>query len=170
MESKTFPLLPSFLRATYWFDEALRASQELQGQAPVTRAQAMLLINIALGERRPVRLARSMGVTKQAVSVMLADLTAAGNISIKPDGEDARASLIEFTPQGQSEMKNIFVILARLEEHLATVIGQDRMSVLRAAFEMDWGAPPALKSVEAGATEAIGGKIQKKRRQPSSLG
>ncbi|MVA27747.1 helix-turn-helix domain-containing protein (plasmid) [Agrobacterium vitis] len=158
MNSKTPPLLPRFLRAIYWFDEALRASQELQGQTPVTRAQAMLLINIALGERRPTRLARTMGVTKQAVSLMLADLTAAGYIFIKPDPEDARASVIEFSPLGHIELTNIFAALEHVEDHLATVIGQDRMSVLRAALGMDWGAPPALGSTESRATED---KIQK---------
>jgi DNA-binding MarR family transcriptional regulator len=162
MDSKTPPLLPRFLRAIYWFDEALRASQELQGQTPVTRAQAMLLINIALGERRPVRLARTMGVTKQAVSLMLADLTAAGNISLRPDPEDARASLIEFSPQGQIELKNIFATLEHLEDHLATVLGQDRMSVLRAALGMDWGTPPALGSKETHTPHATESEIQKK--------
>lgn len=161
MDSKTPPLLPRFLRAIYWFDEALRASQELQGQTPVTRAQGMLLINIALGERRPTRLARTMGVTKQAVSLMLGDLTAAGYIFIKPDPEDARASLIEFSPQGQTELENIFATLEHLEDHLATVLGQDRMSVLRAALGMDWGTPPALGSKEAHTPDATESAIQK---------
>lgn len=140
----TSPILLRLLRAIYWFDEALRAAQEAAGMAPVSRAQALLLINIALGEHRPVRLARSLGVTKQAVSLMLAELNAAGRLAITPDPDDARASLVDFSEEGREELQFIFSALKELEDHLATVIGDDRMAVLRAALAMDWGEPPVV--------------------------
>ncbi|WP_371345730.1 MarR family winged helix-turn-helix transcriptional regulator [Ancylobacter sp. IITR112] len=144
MKARPLPILPKLLRAIYWFDEALRATQVRMGQTPVTRAQAMLLINVALGERRPVRLARALGVTKQAVSLMLADLAAAGAIVMQPDPDDARASLVAFSPAGMSDLEVIFAALAEMETHLATVIGEDRMTVLRAILDMEWGSAPAL--------------------------
>lgn len=146
-----YPILPRLVRATNWFDEALRAFQERQGQSPVSRAQAMLLINIALGERRPVRLARTVGLTKQAVSLMLADLNKSGRLTITTDPDDARASLVDFSPSGRIELENVFEALEQLESHLADLIGEDRMAVLRAALEMDWGAPPVL---------LLGGELQ----------
>ncbi|MFG1376013.1 MarR family winged helix-turn-helix transcriptional regulator [Xanthobacter autotrophicus] len=168
MSADISPLLPKLLRATYWFDEALRMSQEAQGQVPVTKTQALLLINIALGERRPVRLARALGVTKQAVSLMLAELSASGRIAITPDPEDARASLVGFSPSGRDELTFIFETLCALEDHLATVIGRDRMEVLRTAFEIDWGPPPVLSpgSDQAGRPTPVrktgkGGRVRK---------
>ncbi|MFS8038991.1 MarR family winged helix-turn-helix transcriptional regulator [Xanthobacter sp. AM11] len=179
MNSATTTILPKLLRAIYWFDEGLRQTQQRMGQTPVSRAQAMLLINIALGERRPVRLARALGVTKQAVSLMLSDLQAAGRISIVPDPADARASLVEFSPSGAQELGVIFDTLQALEAHLAEVIGSDRMAVLRAALDMEWGPPPTFvpadgsshsTSLETSGSDADTSFDPGERRRPPRVG
>lgn len=168
MSTASSPLLPRLVKATYWFDEALREFQLRHGQTPVTRVQAMILLNLALGEQRPVRLARAAGVTKQAASLIISDFHKLGWLAVTPDPSDARASLVEFSPLGRNQLKVIFKALHQLESHLADVIGADRMGVFRAVLDLDWGAPPILPFDEEFARSGIGDRppAREKRKKP----
>lgn len=166
MSIASSPILPHLVRATYWFDEALREIQLRHGQTPVTRVQAMVLLNLALGEQRPVRLARAVGVTKQAVSLILADFQKLGWLIVTPDPSDARASLVDFSPFGRTQLDVIFKALHQLESHLAHVIGADRMGVFRAVLELDWGAPPILPFDDELASSGVDVRPVTRERQP----
>ena len=92
-------LMMNLLSALYWFDEALQAALKEAGIPNVSRAQSMLIANISAGEHRATRIARNLGVTRQAISLMLTqptmikrpvlDVSGRLTVGFKPDAYEA---------------------------------------------------------------------------------
>ena len=92
-------LMMNLLSALYWFDEALQAALKEAGIPNVSRAQSMLIANISAGEHRATRIARNLGVTRQAISLMLSELETRGSVELFPDPDDGRARLVRFAEE-----------------------------------------------------------------------
>jgi len=138
-------LMINLLTAVYWFDEALRASLRSGGWDTVTRAQSLLLANITAGEHRATRLARNLGVSRQAISQMLAELEAKGLIEVVVDPSDRRARIVNFSSRSAALRDAAHENLTRLEDLLRERIGPRRFDGLSEALMADWGEPPDLK-------------------------
>lgn len=132
-------LMLNLLQAGYWFDEALRRSRKARGLPAPPRTQAFLIINVVLGQTKPSQLAEALGVSRQAVSRMIADLVEDGTLQSAPDPEDGRGIKLSLNPDRASELSDTLATLRKLEAQVAEVIGADRMEVMRAALSMDWG-------------------------------
>jgi len=135
-------LMMYLLRAVYWFDEALQASLKEAGIPNVSRAQSMLIANIAAGEQRATRLARNLGVTRQAVSLMLNELEARGIVELVPDPDDGRAQIVCIAEQGNETRRAAAKAFQYLELKLVERIGLLAYHGLRDAIRLDWGEPP----------------------------
>jgi DNA-binding MarR family transcriptional regulator len=135
-------LMLNLLSAIYWFDEALQAKLEAIGYAGLNRTQSLLLANIGAGEHRAIRIARNLGVTRQAISQMLADLEAREIVAVSSDPDDKRARIVDFHPNARRLRRAASQILGQLEATLAERIGQPRVDNLREALASDWGDPP----------------------------
>lgn len=134
----------NLLTAVYWFDEALRATLKSGGWETVTRAQSLLLANITAGEHRASRLAKNLGVSRQAISQMLAELEARGLIDISADPNDGRAQVVNFSPRSAALRDAAAASLNLLEEELRQRIGAKNFEGLRGALAAEWGEPPVL--------------------------
>lgn len=134
-------LMMNLLSAVYWFDEALQAALKEAGIPNVTRAQSMLIANIAAGEHRATRIARNLGVTRQAISLMLSELETRGIVEIVPDPDDRRARIVQLA-QVNDTRRAAARILRYLEAELVERIGSPAYASLRDAMRMDWGSPP----------------------------
>lgn len=137
-------LMMNLLSALYWFDEALQAALREAGIPNVTRAQSMLIANISAGEHRATRIARNLGVTRQAISLMLGELEARGIVEIVPDPDDRRARIVRFADEANETRRAASKILHYLELKLVERIGLPAYHGLRDAMRMDWGDPPAV--------------------------
>lgn len=135
------PLPVGLLRAAWWFEDSLRIMQRAQGFPAVSRPQAHLLVQIASGERRAVRIAQRLGITRQTVGILIAELVEKGVVTVERDPTDARAQLVDFSPEHAAGGPRLLAMFQQLEEHLGTIIGPDRLAVLRHALSMDWGEP-----------------------------
>lgn len=135
-------LMMNLVLRTYWFDEALQAKLESLGYPGVGRTQSLLLANIAGGEHRAIRLARNLGVSRQAISQILADLEAREIITVTTDPDDRRARIVDYHPRATELRKAAAGILHELEQTLAERIGKDRLEALRDGLSADWGEPP----------------------------
>lgn len=156
-KSEPYALLVfDFMRAQEWFSESVRVTREALGLPPVSTAQALLLGHIAQGERRPARLARSIGVSRQAVSALVTQLVREGVLRTEPDPQDARALWVDFAPNHLAQRDAVVLILRKLERRLGEVIGEDRLAVLRHALCMDWGPPLKLDADALGFAPAAG--------------
>jgi DNA-binding MarR family transcriptional regulator len=129
------------LRGLYWFDNALQSALKKSGFESVTRAQSLILLNIMTGERRAARLANNLGVSRQAMSQMLAEMEKRGLVTFREDNEDKRAQVVLFSEESRDIRNAALRILARLERELENRIGARNVAALRKALTAEWGPP-----------------------------
>lgn len=135
-------LINDLVEAVSWFDYVFQRRLADLGRPSVSRTQATLLVHIAKGERRPTRLAKKVGLTKQAISNALADLEQRGMISLQPDPEDKRAVLVEFAPGLDQYRADTTAINHEMEEMLRQIWGETKFKMVRKAMAIDWRALP----------------------------
>ncbi|MBP7705042.1 MAG: MarR family transcriptional regulator [Caulobacter sp.] len=135
-------LMMNLMSGLYWFDEALQAHIKAAGWESLTRTQSMVMANIAAGEHRATRLARNLGVTRQAISQMLSDMEKRGLVEVKVDPDDKRARIVDFSPETEALRGLGTKVLRDLEKTLGERIGKARFDALHDALHADWGAAP----------------------------
>lgn len=135
-------LMMNLLSAVYWFDEALQLKLERMGYPGLSRTQSLLLANIAAGEHRAIRIARNLGVSRQAISQILADLEARHVVTLTTDPQDKRARIVDFHPDAVELRGAASAILGDLEAVVASRIGAANFEAMRKALVADWGNPP----------------------------
>jgi DNA-binding MarR family transcriptional regulator len=145
-ESDSFSplLMPRLLSAVYWFDDALQDALKRGGFEPMTRAQSLLLSNISAGEHRAIRLARNLGITRQAVSSMIMELQSLNILVVEQDTKDRRARVVKFAPSAAPLAYAAHRALEQVEAVLRERIGPDRYEGIKAGLSADWGAPPIV--------------------------
>lgn len=127
-------LMLDLMRAFMWFDEQLRARLLERGWGSVSRSQSLVLTHIANGATRASRIAEYMGVSRQAMSQLLAEMAEAGLIEFTPDPSDRRAQLVQFASTGTGIREDAQQILRALEAELEATMGKSAADSLRAAL------------------------------------
>lgn len=135
-------LMLDVMRAFYWFDEGLQSALRARGWEEVSRSQSMAFANIALGVRRPIDLARNLGITRQGVSKMLQEMVEREWVTIEPDPTDKRASIVVFSEKSQQLRSDALEILEKIDKDLAKRLGAKAFETLRTTLARDWGPPP----------------------------
>ncbi len=69
-------------------------------------------------------LAEKLGITKQAVGQIVAELESAGVLCLVPDPDDGRAKRVRFTADGYDALLAGFDALHAIEEDLAAELGR----------------------------------------------
>jgi len=133
------PLAAELLRAADWFNDALLERLSAAGWPPLTRNQAQVFP--LLGEQgvSQSEIARRLGITRQSVNVLVADLIDADILAKTPDAADARVTVIVLTEAGQRLASDARDILGHLERVLADRIGAEVTDALRIGLAADWG-------------------------------
>jgi DNA-binding MarR family transcriptional regulator len=93
-------------------------------------AIANLFPHIAFEGTRVSALAAKVGVTKQAVSKLVAELEREGLVELVPDATDARARLVRFTPVGVAAIRDGMRVFREVEDALAEAVGRERLERL----------------------------------------
>lgn len=131
-------IMVQLVEAIYWFDESLQEQLRQKGWAQISRAQSMILANLANGETRPSRIAQKLGISRQALSQALSEMVERGMVVLHEDPEDKRARIISFSPEMEPMCQDAIEILTRLENMLEERWGRTRMKALREALAIDW--------------------------------
>lgn len=139
-------MMINLLTAVYWFDEALQTALREAGIRNVTRAQSLLIANISGGEQRAIRIARNLGVSRQAISQMLVELEARDIVVVEPDPDDRRARIVRLSEKSNKTRIAASRILRHLERELVERLGLETYNSLRDGLMRDWGDPPAIPS------------------------
>ena len=84
---------------------------------------------------RLTTLAERAGLTKQAMSELVADLEGNGYLERVPDEADRRAKIIRLTPRGAAAQAAAARILADVERRWSRDLGAQTVAVLRDALE-----------------------------------
>lgn len=122
-----------------WFDESLQASLLKAGYEPITRTHSLFLLCLATGENRPSRLAELLGVSRQAVSHIIAELNRRGLITLAVDPADARGRIVEYAYDAQDLRRTAHAVVGKLEALLKRRIGADAFQSLAEGLAADWG-------------------------------
>lgn len=146
----------------FWFDESLQASLAKAGYKPVSRTQSMFLLCLASGENRPSRLATLLGVSRQAVSHIISELSQRDLITLAIDPDDARGRIVEYSYDAQDLRRAAHKTVSELEALLEQRIGAAAFQNLREGLSADWGETAIIDLPSK--TKAKGGK---RKRQAS---
>lgn len=122
------------LKCARLLDEQAVAQVNAEGglRTQLRPAHTRLFPHIDQEGSRPSDIARSVGITKQAVQQLVDDLVGLQVVEVVPDPKDGRARLVRFTSQGQVAIAHGLGVLGELEEELAREIGKARMKELAA--------------------------------------
>jgi len=83
---------------------------------------------------RPVELAATLGMTKQALSPLLNDLERFGYLDRRPDPRDGRGRVLWLTDRGFSFVTALKAILDGIEAEWSQRLGADRFATLKDAL------------------------------------
>lgn len=89
-------------------------------------------VRISAGDATVGDVAEHLGVTKQAASQLIDELTRKGYVTRHPHPTDARARLLALTPRGWACTRAADLAMADLMEGWAAVLGRKRVAALRA--------------------------------------
>jgi DNA-binding MarR family transcriptional regulator len=105
---------------------------------------AALLETIPHDGCRQSELARTLGVTKQAVGQRLAEVTSLGYVSLCTDRTDGRAQVVALTEQGRSVRQSIRQFIAAMEAEWSAEVGAADYAVFRSVLDRLGTPTPAL--------------------------
>jgi len=97
----------------------------------VRASHTALFPHIRLEGTRQVELARKVGISKQAIGQLVAELEAWNLVTRKPDPDDGRAKRVVWTEHGREAMLDGLSHLKDIEAELAQAVGPDRWALLR---------------------------------------
>lgn len=94
-------------------------------------------------ERTPAQLARTLNVTRGAMTNTLNRLEWAGHIHVRPDWDDARRKLVSISPAGRAARAAALAAVLPVVTEVVRAIGHDRArAVLPILREMRLGLTP----------------------------
>jgi DNA-binding MarR family transcriptional regulator len=95
-----------------------------------------LLANLDLEGSRIGVLAMRAGVTRQAAGQLLVEIEAAGFVSLTPDPDDGRATLVQFTPKGRKLFAAVIQVVEEFDRRLADILTEKDFDLMRANLAM----------------------------------
>lgn len=132
-------LLSSLLVALHWVDESLQARLEAAGWARASFSKSMIMVNVLNGVERPIELARTLGVSRQAIHRTLQEMVADKLIVLQPDPHDKRAKIVAFNSDSAELMRDALRALDAIQQDLAHRLGQADVDHMIAILARDWG-------------------------------
>ena len=116
-------------------ERAIERVNATLGPEPALRASHTALFpHLTSDGVRGADLARKLGVSKQAISQLVAELEYWGVVEQVDDPRDGRAKLVRFTAKGEQGLLQGIEVLRELERELADKIGKRRMQELHTAL------------------------------------
>jgi DNA-binding MarR family transcriptional regulator len=148
MESPVQPthhanLIIPLLQGFEWFDDGLQRSLSARGWPDLTRPESMIMIHVLLEMRRPPDIARSLGLTRQAIHRTIGNIVDKGLFSLGPDPSDKRGTVIVLTAQGEAMRKDAQHIVELMDLELSQRLGGSKIAGLVSALAAEWGPVPA---------------------------
>ena len=124
-----------FLRAHR--DFSLRAIEKLRerGHGGLSLAHTGLLAQLDTAGTRLTTLAERLGISKQAVGSLVADLEGRGYIVRAIDLLDRRATLVTYTDAGWGFLQDAYWVKREIEAEYIALLGEQGMVQLRSLLE-----------------------------------
>jgi len=111
------------------------ALSNLAARSQVSAAHVHITRHLALEGSRLTDLARSAGMSKQAMGDLVDQCEAWGLVAREPDQRDARSRLVRFTPTGLAWLQAFRDAVAQAEAEFRAEVGQDVATVVTIGLE-----------------------------------
>lgn len=111
------------------------ALSNLAARSQVSAAHIHITRHLALEGSRLTDLARSAGMSKQAMGDLVDQCEAWGLVAREPDQRDARSRLVRFTPTGLAWLQAFRDAVAQAEAEFRAEVGQDVATVVTLGLE-----------------------------------
>ncbi len=107
------------------------ADAEAQAQAGIHGAQAQALLVLSrLGGCTISQLAAHLELGKPAASTLVARMEAAGLLTRQPDRDDARATILVLTANGDKALRDVKQLISDLDQRLTRGFSQQEREVV----------------------------------------
>ena len=126
-------------------ERALARVNRETGQPALRPAHTNLFPHIDFEGTRLSDVAKRIGITKQAVGQLVADLEQMGVVELLADPDDGRAKLVRFTSKGLAAIRHGLDVLRGIEAQLAERIGDRHYRALHHALS---ALVPALEQLD----------------------
>jgi DNA-binding MarR family transcriptional regulator len=107
--------------------QVVSAELAAEGFTDLRPGHCLLLYRLSAGQRQMTELAQRAGVTKQAVSLLVDQLQAAGYVERTVNPADRRARVLRLTDRGEAAAAGVNRCYQRIRERWAGAIGNDRI-------------------------------------------
>jgi DNA-binding MarR family transcriptional regulator len=134
-------LMVRLFQALVWLDVSLQARLHDHGWPDVSRAQSMVMLNIAGGVTRPSDIARRLGVSRQAIHTTISQMVELGMVRLEADPVDGRHKRLHLTLFGESMRADAQASMTEIMATLESRLGKNLFASLLQAFAADWGPP-----------------------------
>jgi DNA-binding MarR family transcriptional regulator len=111
------------------------ALANLARRMQVTAAHVHITRHLAVQGSRVTELAERAGLTKQAMSTLVAQCEAWGLVQREPDSRDARAQIVRFTDNGMLWLAAFQAAVIQAQQELEQEVGKDVATVLKLGLE-----------------------------------
>ncbi len=106
-----------------------------RGHSGLGMAHTTLIANLDTEGTRITTLAKRMGITKQAVGHLVADLVEKGYITSTTDPTDRRAVLVTFTEMGWRFLHDAYDLKGEIESEFTDILGKERFDQLHETLD-----------------------------------
>ncbi len=138
-------LIWSMFTGFLWLDNCVQKNLVARGWQSVSRTESQIMLLSAAGLTRPADLARTLGVSRQAINQVLTGMRERGLLELVPDEADRRAKRISFSEEGRGIREATLQIMTEMEAELSRRLGPDTLAQLQSVLDQDWGRPPLLE-------------------------
>jgi DNA-binding MarR family transcriptional regulator len=128
------PLAFQLLRAADWYDANLRRALVDAGFPELNQSHSRVFALLGGRGVTPSELARSIGMTRQSMQMLLRGLITHGLIVLEPDGLDNRRINVRLAARGEAMMRQARGELQKLERRMERHVGRDAMEALRSSL------------------------------------
>jgi len=125
-----------------WFDRGLLDSLNTKLGLELTSAQSLLFADLPLAGARQSDLARTLGVSRQAINELVRGLERQQLVEVVADPTDGRSKLVRPTARGRESIRMALQTFTELENELRSRVGDGSVDQLRRALSAGWGDPP----------------------------
>jgi DNA-binding MarR family transcriptional regulator len=127
------------VRALGWVQDNLNHELVKAGYPQIKLNQGVLICNVLLGIHRPSELAKKLGISRQAVSVMIKELESQNIVETRDDPNHKLARIVQINVKNENLDAAIGKAFKKTERLLEKRIGKTKLNNLKAALEADWG-------------------------------
>jgi DNA-binding MarR family transcriptional regulator len=124
-------LYRSLTRVLRIYNQRLVRELHDRGYEEFSPAFPSILSNLDTEGTRIGVLAKRAGVTRQAAGQLIREIEKAGFVSLRSAPDDARATIVSFTPRGRKLLSTVVMLVERIEADFASVLPMGEMDRLR---------------------------------------